>query len=174
MDRSRVVIRPPLERDARGLAEVHAAAWRAAYRGAMTDEYLDGMDVERMTEGWRRGITAPTQGTAPLLAEVSGEVAGFVIVGPPDADAEPGTGQLYALNVHPTWWAQGIGSALLAAAEQKLHDLGYERAFLLVEKNNHRAIGFYTGRGWKPDGGTLEDTRFNPPVMESRHSRTFL
>ncbi|MHA7264665.1 GNAT family N-acetyltransferase [Arthrobacter sp. TMN-37] len=173
MDRSHAVIRPPLEQDARSLTEVHAAAWRAAYRGVMTDEFLDGMDLDRMSDGWRRGIATPAEGTVPLLAEVAGEVVGFVIVGPPDADAEPGTGQLYALNVHPSWWAQGIGSALFTAAEQKLGDLGYGRAFLWVEKNNHRAIRFYSSRGWLPDGGTLEDTRFSPPVSESRHSRTF-
>jgi ribosomal protein S18 acetylase RimI-like enzyme len=166
------MIRPPVVQDAGGLAEVQIAAWRAAYRGVMTDEFLDGMDLDRISEGWRRGIAAPKEGTVRLVAQVGADVAGFAVVGPPDAAAEPGTGQLYALNVHPDWWALGVGSAVFAAAERQLVDLGYARAFLWVEKTNSRAIRFYTDRGWLPDGGTLEDTRFSPPVSESRHSRT--
>ena len=52
-------------------------------------------------------------------------------------------------------------------------ELGYRRAFLWVEKSNNRAISFYSNRRWLDDGGTLEDTRFDPPVAEKRHSRTF-
>ena len=75
--------------------------------------------------------------------------------------------------MHPDWWAQGVGSVLFAAAEQQLIELGYDRAFLWVEKGNDRAISFYTNRRWLDDGGTLEDTRFDPAVAERRHSRVF-
>ncbi|MBG6226264.1 hypothetical protein IWX63_002851 [Arthrobacter sp. CAN_A2] len=51
--------------------------------------------------------------------------------------------------------------------------LGYSQALLWVEKGNTRAISFYTKHGWLDDGGTLEDTRFKPPIAELRHSRTF-
>ncbi|GAB3523703.1 GNAT family N-acetyltransferase [Arthrobacter monumenti] len=169
-----VVIRPPAEQDARRLAEVHIAAWRAAYRGVMTDEFLDGLDAERKTEIWLSRIIEPLEGFVCLVADAGGEVAGFVIVGPPDGDAEPGTGKHYAINLHPDFWAQGIGTALIKAAEDQLVQLGYSRAFLWVEQNNDRAIRFYTSRGWEHDGGIQKDTSFDPPVMENRHSRTLL
>jgi len=54
-----------------------------------------------------------------------------------------------------------------------LIELGYDRAFLWVEKGNDRAISFYTNRRWLDDGGALEDTRFDPGVAEKRHSRIF-
>jgi ribosomal protein S18 acetylase RimI-like enzyme len=172
MNRSDVAVRPAVEQDARRLAEVQIAAWRAAYRGVMGDEFLDGLDPERLSAGWRRGIAGQQQGTVRLVAHVGEDLAGFAVLGPPDGQAGPGTGQLYALNVHPDWWARGVGSAVFAVAEQQLLGLGYARAFLWVAKDNTRAIRFYTGRGWLPDGGTLEDTRFSPPVSEIRHSRT--
>ena len=168
-----ISVRAATVHDAARLAEIHIAAWRATYRGVMTDEYLDGLDIGRAASAWRRNILEPRQGTIHLVVQSAGEVAGFAILGPVAGDADPETGQLHAINVHPDWWARGVGSVLFDAAEQQLIDLGYDRAFLWVAKGNDRAISFYTNRRWLDDGGTLEDTRFDPAVAERRHSRTF-
>ncbi len=182
MTSAAVRVRPPVESDAPRLADIHISAWRAAYRKVMSDEYLDGLNPEAQTRGWRRNILEPRPGTFHLVAETDSGVTGFCIVGPAEGAAESdsesasasATGQLYAINVHPDSWAQGVGSALFAAAEEKLLSLGYTRAFLWVEASNKRAIDFYTRRGWLNDGGTLQDTRFDPPVSERRHSRDLL
>ncbi|SKB90542.1 Ribosomal protein S18 acetylase RimI [Arthrobacter sp. 49Tsu3.1M3] len=169
-----ISVRTATVHDAARLAEIHIAAWRATYRGVMTDEYLDRLDVDRAASAWRRNILEPGQGTIHLVVQSADEVAGFAILGPAAGAPDPGAGQLHAINVHPDWWARGVGSVLFAAAEQQLIDLGYDRAFLWVEKGNARAISFYTNRRWLDDGGTLEDTRFDPAVAERRHSRVLL
>ncbi|MCC9198085.1 GNAT family N-acetyltransferase [Arthrobacter sp. zg-Y820] len=166
-----ISVRPPVESDADRLAAIHIAAWRAAYRGVMSDEYLDGLDSPRYADNWRRNILNPSEGTVHLVAQAGDEVVGFAVVGPATDNPEPGTGQVYAINLHPDWWANGIGSVLFAAAEETLISLGYDRACLWVEATNERAITFYTKRGWLDDGGTMQDTRFDPPVAERRHSR---
>ncbi|MBP3044433.1 GNAT family N-acetyltransferase [Arthrobacter jiangjiafuii] len=166
-------IRPPVESDAPRLAVIHIAAWRAAYRGVMSDDYLDGLDVGRHSDGWRRNILNPRNGTVHLVAQVDDELVGFAIVGPGDNTSDPSVGQLNAINLHPDWWAQGIGTVLFAAAEETLVLLGYQAGFLWVEAGNDRAISFYTKRGWLDDGGTMEDARFDPPVVERRHSRSW-
>lgn len=181
MTSNKILIRPPVEADAPHLADIHISAWRAAYRRVMPAEYLDGLNPEAFSGGWRRNIREPRPGTFHLVAETDSGVAGFCIFGPAedaagsDAGDRPpsSTGQLYAINVHPDAWARGVGSALFAAAEGKLSALGYNRAFLWVEATNQRAIDFYMKRGWLDDGGTLQDTRFDPPVAERRHSREF-
>jgi GNAT superfamily N-acetyltransferase len=165
-------VRAATEDDAARLAEIHVAAWRATYRGVMSDQYLDGLDVGRAASAWRRNILEPREGTKHLVVQSGHEVTGFAILGPAVGDPATGTGQLHAINVHPDWWAQGTGSALFGAAEQELIDLGYERGILWVAKNNDRAISFYNNRRWFHDGATLEDARFDPPVSENRHSRT--
>ncbi|WP_026817921.1 GNAT family N-acetyltransferase [Arthrobacter castelli] len=183
METTNVVIRPPGPADARELAEVHIAAWRAAYRGVMSDEFLDGIDVERRESGWRLQIEDPREGTAYLVAETASRIAGFVIVGPPVGDADAGSsaddgaspanrvGQLYAINLHPDLWARGIGTLLLRAAEDRLRGLGYTSAYLWVEQSNERAIAFYIGAGWAADGGTKEDTAYSPPVTVKRYRK---
>jgi ribosomal protein S18 acetylase RimI-like enzyme len=173
MHSAKILVRPTRELDARRLAEIHIAAWRATYRGVMSDEYLDDMSVERATSSWARNIATPSDGANHLTVVRGDDPVGFAIFGPATGNGAAGTGQVYAINLHPDWWAQGIGSTLLTAVEQNLVQFGYSQAFLWVEKGNKRAISFYNKRGWLDDGGTLEDTRFNPPIAELRHSRTF-
>lgn len=42
--------------DASALAAVHIPAWRAAYRGVMPDQFLDGLDHVRWTEQWKQRL----------------------------------------------------------------------------------------------------------------------
>ena len=107
-----ISVRAATVHDAARLAEIHIAAWRATYRGVMTDEYLDGLDVDRAASAWRRNILEPRQGTIHLVVQSADAVAGFAILGPAAGDPDPGTGQLHAINVHPDCWAQGVGSVL--------------------------------------------------------------
>lgn len=176
MDTNDVVIRPPRPHDARGLAETHIAAWRAAYRGVMSEAFLDGLDVERREAAWRRAIAAPPEGTVPLVADMAGQIAGFVIVGSPEDEAiqngaDNGAGQLYAINLHPDHWRQGIGTLLLQAAEERLRDLKYGSAYLWVEQSNERAIAFYDRYGWASDGGSKVDDAYSPPITARRYRK---
>jgi ribosomal protein S18 acetylase RimI-like enzyme len=173
MDPAQISVRSAVDDDAGRLAEIHIAAWQATYRRIMTDERLDGMSVERATSNWRRNITDPANGTEHLVVVQDDLPVGFAILGPAPDDCAPDTGQLYALNLHPDWFAKGLGSRLLSAAEQRLVVLGYVRVFLWVAKGNERAISFYNKHGWFDDGGTMEDARFDPPIIELRHSRIF-
>ncbi|MHA7207790.1 GNAT family N-acetyltransferase [Arthrobacter sp. MDT1-65] len=173
MNSVKIFVRPAVDHDAGRLAEIHIAAWRATYRGIMTDERLDGMSAERAAAGWRRNLSKPAKATEHLVITQDGIPVGFAIFGPAPNDCAPGTGQLYALNLHPDWWAQGLGSTLFNAAEQRLAAFGYSRAFLWVAKGNERAISFYNKHSWLDDGGISEDAEFDPPIIELRHSRVF-
>ena len=46
-------------------------------------------------------------------------------------------------------WGQGVGSALLAYAEQEIAARGMATAHLSVIASNARAIAFYERRGWQ-------------------------
>ena len=46
-------------------------------------------------------------------------------------------------------WGQGVGSALLARAEQEIAARGIATAHLSVIASNARAIAFYERRGWQ-------------------------
>ena len=54
----RVTIRPARPEDSEAIGRVHIAAWQAAYRGLMPDEFLDGLDGTARGERWHSALSA--------------------------------------------------------------------------------------------------------------------
>jgi GNAT superfamily N-acetyltransferase len=152
-----VDVRPVEVTDADELGVVHVRAWQAAYPGMLAQDYLDGLDVAQRAASWRERLGERRPGSAVLVATVGGRVVGFVAFGAA-REAEPGAdGEVYAINVDPAHWRDGVGSALLAAGEAGLADLGHRHAELWVVTRNVRARRFYESRGWVCDD--VERTR---------------
>jgi ribosomal protein S18 acetylase RimI-like enzyme len=58
-------------------------------------------------------------------------------------------GWLEDLWIPRSFWGQGLGSGLLAHAEQEIAARGIATAHLSVIASNARAIAFYERRGWQ-------------------------
>jgi ribosomal protein S18 acetylase RimI-like enzyme len=156
------VIRPATPDDAEAVARVHVETWRAAYAHALPAEGLAGLSVTQRTEMHRR--------FPPVVAEVDGEIVGFVSVGPgtdPDTD-----GELYAIYVLPDHWGSGVGRALMRAGEERLRELGHQHAVLWVLEDNPRARRFYEAAGWTLDGTRRPIEIFGQPVPEIRYEKS--
>src|SRR5437868_15278964 len=98
-----VVVREAKPADARTVAEIHIAAWRAAYRELMPSDYLASLDVNERADMWTRGIIRG--GPARLaLAEIDGAVAGFCLRGPTRHDLADDAAEVHAGNVAPDRW----------------------------------------------------------------------
>ncbi|QHW32961.1 GNAT family N-acetyltransferase [Paenibacillus rhizovicinus] len=63
-------------------------------------------------------------------------------------EAMDGEFYLDALAVDEAFRGQGIAKALMAAAEQRAKELGFERTALIVESCNERAHGIYLRSGY--------------------------
>src|SRR5262245_66569050 len=110
-------IREAEPKDAEAIAEVHVRSWQAAYRGQLTDEYLDGLSVEERLEQHRRSLEQPRAEWRTWVADDEGRVTGFAVTGPSeDADAEPSTGEVYAIYLEPERVGTGLGRALFGHA----------------------------------------------------------
>jgi ribosomal protein S18 acetylase RimI-like enzyme len=156
------VIRPATPDDAEAVARVHVETWRAAYVHALPAEGLASLSVTQRTEIHRR--------SPPVVAEVDGEIVGFVSVGPgtdPDTD-----GELYAIYVLPDHWGSGVGRALMQAGEERLRQLGHQHAILWVLEDNPRARRFYEAAGWTQSGTRRPIEIFGQPVPEIRYEKS--
>jgi ribosomal protein S18 acetylase RimI-like enzyme len=87
-----------------------------------------------------------------LVCEREGEVVGMCSVQALVSTAEGGkVGLLEDMVVAAPWRGRGLGSALLAAAEQWSAGQGMTRLQLLADATNESALGFYRRQDW---GGT--------------------
>jgi ribosomal protein S18 acetylase RimI-like enzyme len=77
-----------------------------------------------------------------LVAEEDGQLVGTVIGG-----FDGRRGMVYHLAVADTHRRQGVASQLMQEIEQRLHERGCRKAYLLMKKGNP-AAALYRERGW--------------------------
>ena len=146
-------IREAEPRDAKAIAEIHVRSWQAAYRGQLTDDYLNGMSVDERLEQHRRSLEEPRAEWRTWVADDDGQVAGFAVTGPSeDADAEPTTGEVYAIYLEPERVGTGLGRGLFEHVVEDLRARGFTTVTLWVLASNERARRFYEIAGWHADG----------------------
>ena len=101
-----IVCRDARAEDLRAVTTLHIRAWQHAYRGLVPQKHLDSLDVEEAIT--RRAVGWPWPGS--LVAELDGVVAGWAAVGPYRYEGcPPGSGEIYAIYVHPEYWSAGVG-----------------------------------------------------------------
>jgi ribosomal protein S18 acetylase RimI-like enzyme len=124
----------------RGKAYVHWRGWHDAYSGLVSAAYLEKLTLEKceqMAFQWRENI---------LIAKDGERVVGFLGFG----EADPTTGELFALYVLKEYWGTGAAQSLMNAAAESLS--AYPKIGLWVLKENPRAIRFYEKCGFRKTG----------------------
>jgi ribosomal protein S18 acetylase RimI-like enzyme len=157
-------VRLETDDDLEAVVALHIRAWQKGYQGLLPDEVLDNLDPAAWAQRRReiRNTAAPRSG---YVAEVNGEIAGFVQFGPDRED--PACGEIYAIYVEPDRWGSGVGRALLDTA---LKSLPHNEIRLWVLDGNDRALRFYARYGLHPNGTrstyTPRGSDFAAPEMQ--------
>lgn len=167
----RLMIRLATTEDARRIAEIQVAAWRAAYGGMMPGEYLEGLQVEPREEVWRG--TCGREG-APLWVrmletEAEMEVAGFCHLMPSRDEDGQGAAEVTSIYLRPDYWRRGLARELLAAAMAFAAERGFARVTLWVLVENLAARQFYEVLGFRPDGSLKQEQREGFFLNEMRY-----
>jgi len=92
------------------------------------------------------------EGMLVLVAEREGEVVGYAYAGMEGNDymaLRGPAGVLYDLVVDPAHRRQGIGSALMEAALDRLRELGAPRVLLFTADKNHGAQAMFDRAGFR-------------------------
>jgi GNAT superfamily N-acetyltransferase len=106
-------IRAMTRDDADAVAALHTSSWQSAYRGILTDAYLD-TDVESERHGaWRDKLASLTDDEFGVLAMHDDRLIGFGFVRMHD-DRVWGA-LIDNLHVHPEYKGRGVGRQLMAA-----------------------------------------------------------
>jgi ribosomal protein S18 acetylase RimI-like enzyme len=130
--------------DARAIAHVQVAGWKATYSGIVPQEFLDSLDEETRATSWREHLERG--GNSFFVAETRELAFGFACGGTireplGDCDAE-----LYAIYLLPAFQKQGAGRQLVHALAADLRHGGFKRIAVWVLELNP-AVSFYKRMG---------------------------
>lgn len=173
MTQRATVIRQAVPDDALAVADVHVRSWQAAYRGLMPEEYLAQLRAEDRAKFYDFSMDEPGK-PFTQVSLIDGAICGFVVTMPSRLPEMPDHGEICALYVAPEHWRSGTGSALMAAAFQRLTSQEFKSAYLWLLAGNLRGEQFYQHHGWMRDGTSKEETIFGVTVSEERFIRTSL
>jgi ribosomal protein S18 acetylase RimI-like enzyme len=130
-------LRPASPDDAPAIAEIWHQGWQDGHVGSVPDE----LTAVRTEESFHARAALRVGDTT--VAEVDGEVAGFVMV--VDDEVE----QVYVSGPRR---GSGVAEALLREAERQVAAAGHGHAWLAVVAGNARARRFYERCGWRDEG----------------------
>ncbi len=152
------------------IASLHTSSWRSAYRGILSDHYLDYVvDADRFAH-WVKHVKALAAGEGEIyLARLEDEPVGFLCI---ESTGMPGANLhgAYINNLHvlPQLTGHGIGTALLEHGEKWAKAHGHDQMYLFVFEDNVAARQFYQASGWHvverlmseiPDGSLAAELR---------------
>ena len=160
--------------DADAIAALHADSWRRFYRGAYSDDFLDGDVIGDRLTVWRARLERALTPTETTVAEDETRLLGF---GHIVFDDDPRWGALLD-NLHVVHDAhrRGIGTRLLVhIARAVVERPGQTGLYLWVLEQNTSAQAFYRSHGAafaerapvSPPGGI--PSRVNGTPVKSRY-----
>jgi ribosomal protein S18 acetylase RimI-like enzyme len=129
------------------IAALIDSAWKTTYREILSPEYLDSMLVEERSEEF---FSRFDRGECRFfIIRDSGGIVGVAVFGKSITEGYPNDGEVSEIYLRPDSIGKGYGNALFEKAEKALMDMGYTDFILDVFTENHRAIDFYTARGYE-------------------------
>jgi ribosomal protein S18 acetylase RimI-like enzyme len=131
-------------KDAEAITAVHDSAWRYAYDGVIPARELSRIVARRGARWWDRAIR---RGTAILVLEVGGVIAGYATVGPNRARNLTQKGEVYEIYMLPEYQGVGLGTRLFLAARRELARFGFDTVVVWALADNDNACRFYRNAG---------------------------
>lgn len=127
--------------------------------------------VDDNREPMRQILSAQQVANGLLVARLAGEIVGFVTitVETETIAVDPTRGLLTNIWVDPTHRNEGIGTALLDAAETELADRGADVCRLEVLEDNEAARRFYRDHDYEPSRRIMERSL---PVREKNDTHS--
>lgn len=166
-------IRAACVSDAEGIVKVHVYTWQSAYSGLIPDSFLQGLSVEQRTANWIKNIENPLPKSQTLVAEIDGEIVGFIGVGADREEYLPNQGEVYALYVLSSIQGRGIGTTLMREGLTALKTGGFTCAVLWVLDGNLRTRAWYESHEWVSAGRSKIDQRENFTMEEIQYRIEF-
>ena len=148
------------------IAQLHTLSWRTAYKGLLSDGYLESNLLGERQNYWKEKLSSLKANEFVIAAENESGVVGFAAV--MDQPQKGYDALLDNLHVHPDLKGQGLGGRLMKEVAQRLLKSGRKSFYLWVLKGNTPAELVYQSKGARLEdlgtgmfgGQEIEETRF--------------
>ncbi len=140
--KNNLLIREAAFEDLEAIISVHHQSWRETYQGLISKESLEIFSHEKLRTQWQSILTSKQAQVACFVAELSGEIIGFVDCGPRRKTEPTLQGEYYAIYVLARAQKLGVGRALFERATEFLQR-HFTSQSLWVLRSNKTAISFY-------------------------------
>lgn len=128
------------------VSRIYEESWRYAYKGIVPQSFLDGI-----SEGnWGKNLDR--KGIFHLVAVEDGRLIGTSSYCRSRFEKYADFGEIISIYFLPEYIGKGHGKKLIAAAVEKLSEMGFRDVFLWVLEENHNARAFYERCGFSPSG----------------------
>jgi len=120
---------------------------------------------------WRQWLdVAASIGKEVFVAEVSGRIVGFAVIGPKeDGGANSRIAELDRIYIEPSQWQRGIGKELFRKCLEWVQQRRYKEICVWTLEGNVRARRFYEALGFKWDGVKRKIGPYPEDVRYSLH-----
>jgi len=143
----KMMIREAKIEDAKEIAKVHVHSWQTAYKGIMSDEFLQNLSVEKRTELWKSNIQLDEN--IVLVAIVDDKIIGFACGAKVKEEEYPlYDGDVTSIYFYEEYQGKGYGKELIHALFGKFKQKGYKNAIVKVLEDN-KSRYFYERLGAK-------------------------
>ena len=142
-----ITIRNAREEDAEGIAEVHDAAWRDAYRGIIPGRELEKMIARRGPRWWHSAIVRRSR---LVVLDFDETIGGYASYGRNRVPSMPYGAEIFELYIAPEFQGLGFGRRLFNVARRRPRSTTATESLLVwALSENDRAIAFYNKLGGK-------------------------
>jgi len=164
------MIRSARQTDCQKLAELHVASWRDAYADILPKEFLDMLNVDKRSAGWKRVLGSSE--SKVFLHFNESNLVGFSAICPSRDEDGEGVGEIGAIYYRKYVWGAGLASELMKVIQTELLDAGFRKVTLWVFRENARAQAFYKKHGFAADGTERKFERGTACCDEIRMARS--
>ncbi|MCL2044808.1 MAG: GNAT family N-acetyltransferase [Oscillospiraceae bacterium] len=166
------IIRKALAEDAYEYAALHIACWKAAYKGIISDEYLQNMSVDEMGERTQQYLQNPGDFLYYCL-EFDGSMIGRLVLNKSRDDDKPDAAEIGAMYLLDAYWDKGLGRKMMEFSLEEFQRMGYSEMILWVLEANNRARQFYEKFGFAFDG-TMKEMYIDKPHTVLRYTKRIM
>lgn len=132
--------------EAKDISRIYAISWKSAYRGIVSQQYLDQLSEYR----WTKILTENSAISFVLLN--NGNYIGTASISPARDEIMKGWGEILSLYLLPDHFGKGYGKLLLDYCIKELNIAGFSSIYLWTLEKNIRARDFFNKNGFMHDG----------------------